>query len=325
MLIKCPKCGYKNADDVVICNLCSNKIDVAAVKAAGGGSPGARRPMGDEFMFEPRMLGAGAVNRRAPGGAGASAPPPPAERHYLVPPTGEPARIEAGTVYLMGREETAQIRITAPRVSRKHAEIKFDHGKPSVHDLGSQNGTLLNGTKLASQAHSELKDRDVIDIGGVTVTYRLLKPGDSEAKLKEGNTESTMIAEEPGAKGDLTGNVALMPIGDVLRRLESLAATGLLVVEAGGAKGAIRIEHGRAVAGSYAGLEAESAIAAVRSLAQGQFRFEMQDPDAPLSEVVVPEAPRQPPQATPKPAPRPAPPRPNPPRPGPPAPPAPPR
>ncbi len=305
-MLKCSKCGYKNSDDAKVCNLCSNKIDPSNSTFASAGKKG---PPADAFMFEPRMLGGG-INRRTQnlgsgmgggvagavgmGGAPAPVAEPPKDRHFVVPPTGEPARIEAGTVYLIGREETCQIRITAPRVSRKHAEIKFDGGKPAVYDMGSQNGTLVNGMKLASKAHRLLADGDVIDVGGVTMTYRFLKAGESESKLKQSGGEATLVAAEPEEHGDLTGNVALMPIGDVLKRLESLHATGLLVVEAGGAKGAIRVEDGIAVAGSYAGLENAAAIGAVRSLAQGKFSFEMSDPDAPLAEVVVPEPPRKP-------------------------------
>src|SRR5205807_8590551 len=132
--------------------------------AYGGATTAKRAPPPDEFMFEPRMLGGG-VNRRTQGLGAPLAAPPPAERHFLVPPLGEPARIEPGTNYLMGREETAQIRITAPRVSRKHAEIRFAGGKPAVHDLGSQNGTLVNGLKLAANAHRDLQDGDVVDVG----------------------------------------------------------------------------------------------------------------------------------------------------------------
>src|SRR5205807_1347062 len=83
-------------------------------------------------------------------------------------------------------------RIVAPGVSGKHAGIKFDGQKPAVHDMGSQNGTLVNGMKLSAKAHRELKDGDIVDIGGVTMTYRFLKPGEPESKLKVGGGESTM-------------------------------------------------------------------------------------------------------------------------------------
>lgn len=301
-MLKCPKCNYKNPDDARFCNLCSNKIDPATAQFSGGAK---KAPPPDAFMFEPRMLGGG-INRRTQnmgpaGGMGGEAAPAkapekaPVDRHFVLPPAGDPARIEPGSAYMIGREETCQIRITAPRVSRKHAELKFEGDKPAVHDMGSQNGTLVNGMKLAAKAHRELKDGDVIDVGGVTMTYRLLKAGEPESKLKVSGGEATMVSEEPEESGDLTGNVALMPVGEVLKRLESLKATGLLVVEAGGAKGALRIEDGVAVAGSYAGLENQTAITAVRALAQGKFRFEMSDPDAPLAEIVVPEPKRAPP------------------------------
>jgi hypothetical protein len=279
-MLKCLKCGYKNADDAKICNLCSNKLDPSTVKRSGPAPAAAA----DAFMFEPRMLGGGGIRK-------AGQTQTQQDRHYLVPATGEPARMDPGTTYLVGREETAQIRINSPRVSRKHVEIKFEGGKPSLFDMGSQNGTIVNGMKLASKAQHVLKDKDTIEVGGVLMTYRYLKPGDPESKLKEGGSEVTMVEPEVGGSSDadLTGNVALMPIGDVLVRLSRLGATGLLLIDAAGNKGAIRVEKGKAMAGSYAGLDGEAAISAVRALAQGKFKFEMQDPDAPMTEVHVKE------------------------------------
>jgi hypothetical protein len=299
-MIDCGKCRYKNPDDAKFCSLCSNKLDPSRAKKA---------PPADHFMFEPRMLGGGGPNRRATGNLGA----PEREKHFLVPPTGEPARIEPGTVYLMGRDEAAQIRITAPRVSRKHAEIRFKGDKPAVYDLGSQNGTIVNGAKLEKDAHKDLVDRDVVDVGGITMTYRLLKAGEPESKLAAVGSETTLVGPEDEA--DLTGNAALMPIKDVLDRLAKLKATGLLVVETTDAKGAVRVEDGIAVAGTWAGKDGPNAIAAVRALAKGKFSFEMSDPGAAPSVVVVPDAPtpKQPPAphaATPaakKPGPPPAP------------------
>jgi len=50
-------------------------------------------------------------------------------------------------------------------VSTRHAELRFDGGAWVVADLGSRNGTFLNGRRLAASASSPLKVGDTIRLG----------------------------------------------------------------------------------------------------------------------------------------------------------------
>jgi len=49
---------------------------------------------------------------------------------------------------LVGRGEECDVVINGALVSRRHARILFDDGEPSVEDLGSMNGTFVNGARL---------------------------------------------------------------------------------------------------------------------------------------------------------------------------------
>jgi len=55
------------------------------------------------------------------------------------------------------------ITLDHPRVSRRHAEVRVSQGKVFLRDLGSANGTFLNGERITS--HRELRSGDRIDIG----------------------------------------------------------------------------------------------------------------------------------------------------------------
>jgi pSer/pThr/pTyr-binding forkhead associated (FHA) protein len=56
-------------------------------------------------------------------------------------------------------------------ISRKHFEISLENGKYYILDVGSTNGTNLNGTKLTGK--TELKGGDSIELGGVvTLTFQ---------------------------------------------------------------------------------------------------------------------------------------------------------
>jgi hypothetical protein len=67
-----------------------------------------------------------------------------------------------GTVVL-GREKGVDLVLHAPSVSRKHARLENRAGRWFVVDLGSSNGTQVNGAKVARQ---RLGAGDVIAIGG---------------------------------------------------------------------------------------------------------------------------------------------------------------
>ncbi|MEA2646496.1 MAG: hypothetical protein QOE92_1579, partial [Chloroflexota bacterium] len=56
-------------------------------------------------------------------------------------------------------------------VSRKHAEAVYNAGRISLRDLGSTNGTFVNGEQLALQVERELNDGDRVSFGGFEVAY----------------------------------------------------------------------------------------------------------------------------------------------------------
>lgn len=60
-----------------------------------------------------------------------------------------------------------------PGVSRRHAVIDKQNGICSIMDLGSTNGTFLNGVKLDAMGKEELKEDDKITIANIT--YRFIK------------------------------------------------------------------------------------------------------------------------------------------------------
>lgn len=71
-------------------------------------------------------------------------------------------QLEAATV--IGRDSTVcGLRLDHPLVSRRHAEIRMLHAETTIRDLGSSNGTYLNGQHLAGWR--TLATGDSIDIG----------------------------------------------------------------------------------------------------------------------------------------------------------------
>ena len=65
---------------------------------------------------------------------------------------------------LIGRDPDCDVRLSEDfYVSRHHAQITFEAGKYYVEDLGSKNGTKLNGSQII--AREPLKPGDIVTIG----------------------------------------------------------------------------------------------------------------------------------------------------------------
>ena len=76
----------------------------------------------------------------------------------------------AGRVVL-GRGSDADITIDDTGISRKHLEISWDGRRAEARDLGSTNGSTLNGARLTRAA---LPNDSVIQIGRTTIVFRLV-------------------------------------------------------------------------------------------------------------------------------------------------------
>jgi hypothetical protein len=85
---------------------------------------------------------------------------------------GRDFRIEKDSSVL-GRDGTCDYVIEDDTVSREHCRIRVDGDKFHVHDLGSGNGTWLNGEHVY---HAELTDGDILKIGESLVLFKEAKP-----------------------------------------------------------------------------------------------------------------------------------------------------
>ncbi len=71
---------------------------------------------------------------------------------------------------IMGRDDGCDLILGDDYVSKHHAQVLIDKGRPMLEDLGSTNGTYLNGKKISRRM--VLKDGDIIKIGGITLRFR---------------------------------------------------------------------------------------------------------------------------------------------------------
>jgi len=82
---------------------------------------------------------------------------------------GKSKVIELGQRELtIGRSPECPIQLRRTMVSRRHAQVTFRNEEYHLEDLGSTNGTYVNGIKIV---RCILRNNDQIDIGGVKMLF----------------------------------------------------------------------------------------------------------------------------------------------------------
>jgi phosphoserine phosphatase RsbU/P len=102
--------------------------------------------------------------------------------------TGIPQRVALRGRTTIGRAEDSDVRLPDRSLSRRHAEILQRRDGCYLVDLGSTNGTYLNGARVPQE--SALHDGDVITVGEVTIVYH------------SGGTDPSLLAPVPAPEGE---------------------------------------------------------------------------------------------------------------------------
>jgi ABC transport system ATP-binding/permease protein len=71
----------------------------------------------------------------------------------------------------IGRSQAADLALSDPSVSRKHASLRLDGATVVIEDLDSANGTFVNGEQIADPVR--LESGDVIVLGSTELELRV--------------------------------------------------------------------------------------------------------------------------------------------------------
>jgi pSer/pThr/pTyr-binding forkhead associated (FHA) protein len=109
-----------------------------------------------------------------------------------------------GTKLIIGREEDCQVRPESEFISRHHCALLLDDYTLRIRDLGSKNGTSVNGRRIGSGETILLHD-DVVVIGEMTFAIDLGESpnGQDKAPLASPVMEGTSAFEGETAKADV--------------------------------------------------------------------------------------------------------------------------
>jgi pSer/pThr/pTyr-binding forkhead associated (FHA) protein len=176
--------------------------------------------------------------------------------------------------------------------SRRHAAVVRRGEDVFVRDLGSTNGTLVNGAKIAGERALEPGDR--IEVGGVSVTF--CRVDASFAAAGSAPADRTVISFAPAAApapSALRGDLAKIPVFAVLQMLEMGGQSGCLVIEGDDGECALWLTSGRLVHAETAKSRGLDAALEIAQTSGGRFEFTPGSPppeqsfSASMTEVIL--------------------------------------
>jgi pSer/pThr/pTyr-binding forkhead associated (FHA) protein len=162
-MITCPSCRHEELIGALFCSECGTELNYKSFSPQKTAIyPGEMKP--ESKPMEPESL------RRKP-----SQPLPETRLSLKVLDTGEIIVLEGGSEFTLGRVSGSQpilpdIDLTPYKayesgVSRLHATIKIETMTIIVIDLGSANGTRVNGKKIPPHTPQTLENGDILTLG----------------------------------------------------------------------------------------------------------------------------------------------------------------
>jgi pSer/pThr/pTyr-binding forkhead associated (FHA) protein len=114
--------------------------------------------------------------------------------HLILQGTeGDPQQwpVSEGSLVL-GRAKECQISIADTRLSRRHTQVRCEGRRVVISDLGSVNGTFVNGARILEP--QDLHHGDRVRLGPFELLYEILSPPEPEIPERQ-----TIVMEEPSS------------------------------------------------------------------------------------------------------------------------------
>lgn len=170
---------------------------------------------------------------------------------------------------VIGRSPSVTITLPAKKVSRKHAEIRFDGHGYSIHDLGSTNGTYVNGGRI--HRRRRLRGGMKIDIGAFTFEVLELATADEDVDVNDYEDDSMETVLDISA--DLIGQLEDVSVAEVVQFIETTGKTGRLIFFDSTSNGVVWIEKGTVMHAEFGPEYGLKAALLLFGKKEGRFEF----------------------------------------------------
>jgi hypothetical protein len=204
--------------------------------------------------------------------------------HPSAPQSSAPPSSQMGLAlrFISGKYQGGEFPLAEGQemVSRRHARISVKRGAIVIEDLGSTNGTFVNGEKIEQ---ASLREGDRVLIGTsilkvIPVVAAAPADQDLEAVAARHETQRQAAGRSEDA-ALMTGSLEEIPLPDLLQLLGTSRKSGVLVLQTASAVGRIFMEGGTIRSAAIEGAENLVPVNAVyRMLGWNQGKFQLEPP-----------------------------------------------
>lgn len=181
----------------------------------------------------------------------------------------------------IGRSSDLDMVLVEDMVSRKHAKITTDDRSVSIQDLGSTNGTFVNGEKIRAV---RLKEGDRILVGTsiiklVAANHEIMAQSSTVAET-EARSRLQVTANRRAEPKMMQGNIEEIPLPDLLQLLSTSRKSGVLVLRSEWGTGRLYLRKGQIYfANVDESFDVSPRKAVFRMLTWDKGLFELEPPD----------------------------------------------
>ena len=152
--------------------------------------------------------------------------------------------LPANREIVVGRSSELDMVLVEDMVSRRHAKIIVSDEQIVIQDLGSTNGTFVNGEKIK---RAKLNEGDRILIGTSIIKLVAADPASAGASLQKMEAQARSRSTQPRT---MSGSIEEVPLPDLMQLFSTSKKSGVLVIRTDEAEGKIFLEKGAIVFGS---------------------------------------------------------------------------
>jgi pSer/pThr/pTyr-binding forkhead associated (FHA) protein len=186
-----------------------------------------------------------------------------------------------GQEIIIGRSSELDMVLVEEMVSRRHARIQLQDGVITIEDLGSTNGTFVNGEKIQK---GTLREGDRILIG--TSILKVVTTADTSTRRESLEAQAARASQRKGNRHSdeaprMSGNLEEIPLPDLLQLFGTSRKNGVLVLRSEERGGRIFLRDGLI---RFARIDGRDEIGAMKAIYRmldwrvGVFELEPPDP-----------------------------------------------
>lgn len=144
---------------------------------------------------------------------------------------------------VIGRSSELDMVLVEDMVSRRHAKITVTNAQIFIQDLGSTNGSFVNGEKI-KRARLNEGDRVLI---GTSIIKLVATEGPASLDQAKAHLEDVAAGKRTSQVRTMTGSIAEVPLPDLLQLFSASKKSGVLVIRTDHNVGKVYLDKGKTV------------------------------------------------------------------------------